>query len=159
MDNYERLEGKAVAILFANESNGYTVFKLDCGVTEPVTVVGCFPYAAPGEYFELYGNWTEHRTYGQQFKAAGGERWLPQTPEDIEAYLSVGIFKGIGAATAARIVERFGERTFSVLAEEPERLALIPGITLKKEKRTAKIYNSLIKMKFLYYFCRKYSGK
>ena len=135
MDNYERLEGKAVVILFANESNGYTVFKLDCGVTEPVTVVGCFPYAAPGEYFELYGNWTEHRTYGQQFKAAGGERWLPQTPEDIEAYLSVGIFKGIGAATAARIVERFGERTFSVLAEEPERLALIPGITLERAKK------------------------
>ena len=40
MDNYERLEGKAVAILFSNESNGYTVMKLDCGVTEPVTVVG-----------------------------------------------------------------------------------------------------------------------
>ncbi len=75
MDNYERLEGKAVAILFSNESNGYTVLKLDCGVTEPVTVVGCLPYAAPGEYFELYGNWTEHRTYRAAVQG-GGRRTL-----------------------------------------------------------------------------------
>lgn len=152
MDNYERLEGKAVAILFSNESNGYTVMKLDCGVTEPVTVVGCFPYAAPGEYFELYGNWTEHRTYGQQFKAMGGERWLPQTPEDIEAYLAVGIFKGIGSATAARIVERFGERAFSVIAEEPERLALIQGITLERAKKIQHQFNERMELRRLLEF-------
>lgn len=152
MDNYERLEGKAVAILFSNESNGYTVLKLDCGVTEPVTVVGCLPYAAPGEYFELYGNWTEHRTYGQQFKAAGGERWLPQMPEDIEAYLAVGIFKGIGSATAARIVERFGERTFSVLSEEPERLALIQGITLERAKKIQHQFNERMELRRLLEF-------
>lgn len=149
MDNYERLEGRAAAILFSNESNGYTVMKLDCGVTEPVTVVGCFPYAAPGEYFELYGTWTEHRTYGQQFKAIGGERWLPSTAEDIEAYLAVGIFKGIGAATAARIVERFGERTFQILSEEPERLAGIQGVTLEKAKRIQQQFNERMELRRL----------
>ena len=152
MDNYERLEGKATAVLFSNESNGYTVLKLDCGVTEPVTVVGCLPYAAPGEYFELYGSWTEHRTYGQQFKAAGGERWLPQAPEDIEAYLGSGVLRGIGAATAARIVSRFGERTFSVLSEEPERLALIQGITPEKARKIQHQFNERMELRRLLEF-------
>lgn len=156
MDNYERLEGKAVAVLFSNESNGYTVMKLDCGVTEPVTVVGCLPYAAPGEYFELYGSWTEHRTYGQQFKAAGGERWLPQTPEDIEAWLASGALRGIGGATAARIVGRFGEQTFSVLSEEPERLALVQGITLEKAKKIQHQFNERMELRRLLEFVEEH---
>ena len=94
-------------------------FTMPTDSTQKVLLVGGGVGVAPRLYF------------GKRIKAMGGERWLPQTPEDIEAYLAVGIFKGIGSATAARIVERFGERAFSVIAEEPERLALIQGITLE----------------------------
>ena len=47
-------------------------------------------------------------------------------------YLSSGAVKGIGAGLAKRIVDRFGEETFRIMEEEPERLSEIKGISLRK---------------------------
>ena len=75
MDNYEHLEGRVMAVVFSNVNNGYTVLRLAAGEdADSVTVVGTIPYAAPGEYFELYGVWETHRSYGQQFHALRFER-------------------------------------------------------------------------------------
>ena len=40
--------------------------------------------------------------------------------------------RGIGAATARRMVEEFGEEALTVLEEHPERLTQIKGITRKR---------------------------
>ena len=47
-------------------------------------------------------------------------------------YLSSGAVKGIGPATARRIIQTFGAKALEVIEKEPERLAQIKGITKEK---------------------------
>jgi len=55
---------------------------------------------------------------------------LPQLGTDeIQQYLSSGLFRGIGKATAQTLVNYFGANTLDILAKNPERLNEIPGLT------------------------------
>ena len=47
-------------------------------------------------------------------------------------YLSSGAVKGIGSKMAERIVDTFGDDTFRIMEDEPERLAEIKGISIAK---------------------------
>ncbi len=76
----------------------------------------------------------EHPSFGRQFRAEQAEQHLPAGSDAILRYLSSGAVKGIGVATAARIVEKFGDETLRILEEEPGRLAEIKGITAAKAK-------------------------
>ena len=97
-----------------------------------VTVVGCIPCAAPGEHLTVSGVMEQHPQHGEQLRAVELERALPEDEEEIFSYLSSGIIKGVGPATARRIVDRFGPATLDVLETEPRRLSLIKGVTEKK---------------------------
>ena len=94
------VEGAVQSLIFQNEDNGYTVLSLLTEDGELVTVVGCIPCAAPGEGMTVTGVWTNHPSYGPQFAAESVERRMPRTEEEIVSYLSSGILKGIGPATA-----------------------------------------------------------
>jgi exodeoxyribonuclease V alpha subunit len=83
-------------------------------------VVGCIPCAAPGEQLAVEGVWETHPQHGEQLRAVELERRLPETEDDMISYLSSGICKGVGPATAQRIVERFGAHTMEIL-EEPRK--------------------------------------
>ena len=107
------VEGAVQSLIFQNEDNGYTVLSLLTDDGELVTVVGCIPCAAPGERMTVTGVWTNHPSYGPQFAAESVERRMPETEEDIAAYLASGILKGIGPATAQRLVDRFGADTLA----------------------------------------------
>jgi exodeoxyribonuclease V alpha subunit len=85
-----------------------------------VTVVGTLPYATPGEKLNIEGEWSSHQYHGDQFKALSFERLMPASVSEIYNYLSSGIIKGIGPATARAITDHFGEDTLRVLEEEPE---------------------------------------
>ena len=126
------IEGTVESVIYQNQENGYTVLRLDGGEGQTLTVVGCMPGVAPGEGIAVEGTWTRHASYGEQFKAEAVERRLPAGTKAIFDYLSSGAVKGIGAATARRMVEEFGEETLTVLEEHPERLTQIRGITRKK---------------------------
>ena len=126
------MEGTVESVIFRNEENGYTVLRLSVGDGEPVTVVGCMPGAAPGEGLAVQGTWGRHSSYGEQFKAEIVERRIPVGEKAIFEYLSSGAIKGVGAATARRLVEEFGSDTFNVLEEHPEQLTKIKGITRKR---------------------------
>lgn len=126
------MEGTVESVIFRNEENGYTVLRLNVGDGEPVTVVGCMPGAAPGEGLAVQGTWGRHSSYGEQFKAEIVERRIPVGEKAIFEYLASGAVKGVGAATARRLVEEFGSDTFNVLEEHPERLTKIKGITRKR---------------------------
>ncbi len=63
------------------------------------------------------------------------EREMPATAEQLYNYLAAGAVKGIGPATAAKIIEKFGENTFDVLENEPKRLATVKGISLEKAEK------------------------
>ena len=127
------MEGSVENIVYHNDSNQYTVLEINCG-EELVTVVGTFPYISVGEKLHLYGTWTSHATFGQQFRAEAFERSCPETISAMLKYLSSGAVKGIGAATAGKIIAAFGDDAIHVIENDPERLATIKGITLKRAR-------------------------
>ena len=102
---------------------------------ELVTVVGTIPGVSAGEELRVIGNWSSHPNFGTQFKVEAFERSKPATAVAMLKYLSSGAIKGIGAATAARIVDTFGDNTLHILEEEPERLSSIKGITRDKARK------------------------
>ncbi len=130
------LEGSVENIVYHNDGNQYTVMELSSG-DALVTVVGTFPYISVGEKLRLYGTWTSHATFGEQFRAEAFERSRPETTSAMLKYLSSGAVKGIGTATAGKIIEQFGDQALDVIENDPERLATIKGITLKKAREIA----------------------
>ena len=128
-----RISGVVNHVTFTNKENGFTVLELESG-DELVTAVGVMPELNAGELLELSGYWDFHASFGRQFKVEMCERRMPASAGDILRYLSSGGVKGIGPKTAVKVVERFGEETFKVLENEPERLAQIKGISLEKAK-------------------------
>ena len=151
------VEGSVDAVIFQNEENGYTVLLLRVdGEDEPITVVGCIPCAAAGEGMTVTGVWVNHPVHGPQLSAESVERRLPQEEEDIVCYLSSGILKGVGPATAQRLVERFGADTLRVLEEEPERLKTIKGITSKKAMELSEAFRALTGLRQVMEFLARY---
>ncbi len=132
----ETLSGYVEHIVFQNSDNGYTVLNLVSG-EEEVTCVGIFHGVGEGETLELAGEYTEHPSYGRQFKMHSFQVKSPEDILSIERYLGSGAIKGIGAALAARIVRRFKEDTFRIIEEEPERLAEVKGISERKAMEIA----------------------
>ena len=126
------VSGSVESVIYTNEENGYTVFRLALREGGTITVVGTLPYAAPGEEITAEGRWMAHQVHGNQFKAERLERLMPASVAGICQYLSSGIIKGIGPATARNIVELFGEDTLRVMEEAPERLAEVKGIPQKR---------------------------
>ena len=137
----EKLEAGILGTVFRNEENGWTVLTVRAGRNE-VTVVGTLPELSPGEQAVFTGEWTEHRSYGRQFRCVSCEIQTPTTLLGIERYLGSGLIHGIGPATATLIVRQFGEETLTVLSEHPERLTEIPGISVRRSgcsERTVRV--------------------
>ncbi len=125
------IEGIVEEIIYQNIANGYTVCDIDMeGVFS--TAVGIMPGVAPGEGVRLTGRWITHAEYGEQFRVETCEKILPTGKLQILQYLSSGIIRGIGPATAQKIVEKFEERALEVIRDNPEALAKIRGISLRK---------------------------
>ena len=108
MDEWMTCEGTVHSIIFQNAENGYTVLRLLTDEGEVITVVGCIPCVAPGEHLVASGVWESHPQHGEQLRVQELERTLPEDEEEIFAYLSSGICKGVGPATAQAMVDRFG---------------------------------------------------
>lgn len=138
----EILRGELQKISYQNTENGWTVLRLRCDREEqPVTVVGHFGQMTLGEYYELQGEWVQHKQFGRQFKVS---RWLqvyPQSLAGVLRYLKSGIIRGIGDKTAERILEHFGQRTLEILDEQPDRLLEIPKIGKKKKQEIIRAWN------------------
>lgn len=136
----EELCGVVEDVTYRREDTGFTVMDIFAD-DEYVTVVGVLPELSEGESVRLRGTWGYHATFGKQFKAQLCERSMPSSSADLLRYLSSGAVRGIGPATAKKIIERFGENSFDVLENQPERLADIKGISLKKAKDISKIFS------------------
>ena len=124
----ETRKGFVEHIIYKNPLNGYGVINL-MSDEEEITCTGIFTHLDEGECIEVNGDYVEHAVYGTQFKV---EKYRVVPPEDsvaIERYLGSGAIRGVGAALAARIVKRFGDDTFRIIEEEPERLVEIKGIS------------------------------
>ena len=127
----EEIEGILAEIIYQNEVNSYVVGVFETE-EEQFTVVGYLPFVKKGDTLKLVGKFVEHKEYGEQFKIETFEKLMPQTLGALEAYLANGDIKGVGPATASKIVNKFGEDTIHVLKYEPQKLAQIRGITKAK---------------------------
>ena len=156
MEELVTWEGTVHSVIFQNAENGYTVLRLLTGEGEVITVVGCIPCAAPGEHLTVSGVWEQHPQHGEQLRAMELERSLPEDEEEIFDYLSSGVCKGVGPATARRIVDRFGPETLDVLERDPGRLTSIRGITEKKAQEIAASFRQAMGLRRLMDFLAQY---
>ena len=127
-DNLLQLEGAIESVVFRNDENGYTVIELADG-DDYLTAVGIMPQVSSGDVVKLTGKYTNHPSYGRQFAVQICEISRPTEAADILRYLSSGAIKGIGTQTAQRLVKEFGEATLDVLENQPERVAMLKGIS------------------------------
>ena len=97
----ETVTGYVDHIIYRNAENGYTVLVLVVN-EEELTCVGTFSDIAEGENIEAHGEYTEHATYGRQFKVVSFEEKEPEDEMAIERYLGSGAIHGIGLAAASR---------------------------------------------------------
>ncbi len=146
------LSGSVENIVYHNDKNQYTVLEMIAG-DDLITVVGAFPFVSVGENLTVYGEWSSHATFGDQFKAGAFERSRPATTSAMLKYLTSGAVKGIGPATANKIIGTFGDQALDIIENDPERLAQIKGITLEKAKEISedikRVYGIRELMRFL----------
>lgn len=152
---FMELKGQIEEIIFSNELNSYTVCSLMVD-NASITAVGYLPFANIGDLIVAQGAFVNHNVYGRQFKIDTFEKTMPNTNEEIEKYLGSGIIKGVGPATARKIVDRFGEDTIYVMQYEPEKLAAIKGITTSKAREISESFKSVWELWQIVIFLQQY---
>ena len=135
------LSGEVLGIIYQNELNSYTIAEIYSEETEKVeTIVGYLPFIAEGDTLKLIGKFVEHKEYGEQFKVDTFEKQMPQTLDALERYLANGTIKGVGPATAKKIVAKFGENTVDVIKYDPLELSKVKGISKDKAREISESF-------------------
>ena len=148
--------GTVLSVVFQNEENGYAVLRLVTDDGELLTLVGCVPCAAPGENLTATGSFSSHPQYGEQFSASEVERYLPSNETEILNYLASGVVRGVGPATAEKLVARFGIETLQVLESEPEKLTAIKGMTARRAQEISAAFNEQMGLRRVMEFLAHY---
>lgn len=149
------IKGQIENIIYSNETNGYTVCEISSN-TYSMTAVGYLPFINIGDVIIAKGEIVKHNVYGEQFKISTFEKVMPNSLNEIEKYLGSGIIKGIGPATAKKIVTKFGEESIYVLKCEPHRLAEVKGINREKAEIISEEFNMLWELWQIVTFLQKY---
>ncbi len=137
-----RVKGQIERVLYVNEENGYSVFKIKPdGRKDLVTAVGNLITVTPGEVVELTGEWVNHPKFGIQFRIKDCKIVMPATVEGIRRYLGSGLIKGIGPVMARRIVEKFKLETLDIIEENVEALSQVEGIGPKRIEMIKRAWN------------------
>ncbi len=132
--NEDSLAARVLDVRFSSPDSLWKVLSVetDAGVA---TVVGEFHEVEEGLEYSFSGRWDVHPRFGEQFRAESYHPTPPTTKRGMIAYLSSGLIRGIGPKMAAKIVDRFGERTFDVIRDSPERLLEVSGIAHTKKEQ------------------------
>lgn len=133
--------GVVTRVIFRNDENGYSILDIE-GQTEEWTVTGVMPHIMAGDMVTGEGSWKDHPTYGPQIAVREISKDEPRESERIEKYLASGAIKGIGEATAKKLVETFGDDTLTIMRNHPERVATIRGIGRTKAESFSKQLNA-----------------
>ncbi len=149
------VEGVIEEIIYRNEDNGYTILTVATDAEE-ITVVGTLFRTTIGERIVVKGNYNSHPIYGLQLKAEEFQCFMPQEQAGMEKYLSSGAIKGIGPSLAKKIVEEFGNETFKIIEESPDKLSVIKGISMKKAQEIARIFFEQKKMRQVIIFLQDF---
>jgi len=156
MDEQITVIGTVAGVIYQNDENGYAVVRLVTEDGEVLTVVGCIPCAAPGEHLAVTGAVVTHPQHGEQLRADTVERRMPASETDILDFLSSGVIRGIGPATAQKLVERFGAQTLEILESAPEELRRIKGITDKRAREIGASFREQMGLRRVMEFLARY---
>ena len=173
MQNTTTLQGIVESIIYHNDDNGYTVFTIHCEDHDQplslanyqnadqlddkaITCTGHFPDLHEGENLKLTGSFINNPRYGWQLAVVRAEKTIPNTTAAIEKYLGSGVIKGIGARMAKRIVSRFGADTLDILENEPQKLAEINGISVKRAIEFAEAFHAQTEVRQVMLFLHEY---
>ena len=126
-----KLTGKVSQIIYKNDNNGYTVLLLKTE-GEYLTCVGETGSVEVGDEFELEGDMTYHKSYGEQFKFTSLTKILPSDAGSLIEYISKSKIKGIGKKTAEKIVNTFGDNAIETIRYKPDLLMDIKGMNDEK---------------------------
>ena len=126
------IKGQIEEFIYQNEANSYSIAVFSTDDLDVLTVVGYLPFISVGDSLKLQGKMVVHQEYGEQFKIDTFEKLMPENAAALEKYLASGTIKGIGPATAKKIIDKFGEETLNIFKFEPLRLAEIKGISKEK---------------------------
>lgn len=133
-------------VTYYSPESGYTVATLDLDRSEglppalrrEVTVVGRMPSLNVGEYVTVQGHVDRHREYGDRLQVTDCRVELPVTEEGILRFLSSGFIKGVGPATAKRLVDAWGAETLNILDRDLDRLEEVPRLHANAASRIRK---------------------
>ena len=154
----ESIKGTVERIVFRNEENGYVVARISSNNHDEdlTTIVGNIASINIGENYELKGEWTNNQKYGRQFSFKDYILILPTSLLGIKRYLSSGLIKGVGPATAERIVNHFGNKTLDILENDLKRLTEIEGIAEKRVEIIEKSWEEQKEIKRVMLFLQSY---
>lgn len=124
-----KLHGTVIKVRFYEPTRQYAVISVRTDQGETHTCVGTMP--APVEGMTVTGVATAVRDpkYGRQYRLSQVTIERPTPRDELLRYLASGVFPGVGRALAHRLVDAFGEDVFNVIAEQPDRLAQVKGLT------------------------------
>lgn len=127
---------EVTSVLFQN-AGGFVVARVRGAGPDraPYVVAGVCEHAQSGQRWEVTGAVKTHPRYGAQFAASSIVAEIPTEQAALEKYLGSGVMSGVGPATARAVVGHFGNETFAVLEQSPDRVREIPGIGEKKAQR------------------------
>jgi len=128
-DQEKIIRGVVERVTFRNPENGYSILQLQVpDKSEKITVVGNCLETGVGANVVVRGVFTTHKKFGRQLAASSITQTRPSSKEGIERYLSSGLIKGVGAKTAERLVQEFGEDTLETIHRHPEKIAKVSGV-------------------------------
>ncbi len=133
------LRGEIRRIIFETAEGSYSVIRIFADDNAEYTVVGPIVSPTEGQNIEVTGNW-ERSDYGIQLRASSYRYTLPSTKDGVMRFLSSGAVPGIGKTLAKSIVDKFGDRTISVLENSISELLSVPKIGRKKLKAIDKAW-------------------
>lgn len=85
-----------------------------------------------GQEINIFGNFEIGKLNQIQFKVNNLKEIIPTKPKAIQMFLASGKIKGIGPATAKKIVDKFGSKTIEIFDKSPNMLKQISGMSDKK---------------------------
>lgn len=140
------LEGTLESITYRNDKNSYTVARL---LTEDgmMTIVGYFSYQPIGAQMKVSGDIVYHDKYGEQFQVKRLLSSDTNYSNSMEAYLKSGAVAHIGPVLADRIIKKFGDDTYDIFKENPERLLEVEGIGKKTYEKIMDSFNDQIDLR------------
>lgn len=153
------VKGQIVEVIYKNDSNSYMVAELEKDNGELLTIVGYLPFIEEGDTLKLFGKMVVHQEYGEQFKIDTFEKMMPENSKALEKYLSSGTIRGIGPATAKKIITKFGEDTINIFKFEPLRLSEIKGISKSKAYEIGEEFNEKWELWQIVGFLEKFRSK